>query len=129
VLSSDWEGIALVMEAMASGLPIVSTRCGRVPTLFERGKEGFIVARGDAQGSPQLHGISVTRPRNPSYPWGGQPHDARSKILTYRLWFQAYERLYEKLVNLPRGSKAEPCLAGKVCRTPNLRTNMIRSCM
>src|SRR5258707_12233220 len=48
VLSSDYEGNPLsVMEAMASGLPIVSTAAGGVPDLIENKKEGLVVQRGD----------------------------------------------------------------------------------
>jgi len=51
VLGSDYEGNPLsVLEAMASGLPTVSTAAGGVPNLFENGKEGFLVAPGDLQG-------------------------------------------------------------------------------
>jgi glycosyltransferase involved in cell wall biosynthesis len=51
VLSSDWEGNPLsVMEAMAAGLPIVSTAVGGVPDLFAGGSEGFLVSPGDVRG-------------------------------------------------------------------------------
>jgi glycosyltransferase involved in cell wall biosynthesis len=51
VLSSDWEGNPLsVMEAMAAGLPVVSTSVGGVPELVEPGQHGFLVPPGDSQG-------------------------------------------------------------------------------
>jgi len=47
VLSSDYEGNPLsVIEAMAAGLPIVSTAAGGVPELLQSGKEGFIAQPG-----------------------------------------------------------------------------------
>jgi glycosyltransferase involved in cell wall biosynthesis len=49
VLSSDVEGLPLaVMEAMAAGLPVVATAVGGVPELLTDGREGLIVAPGDA---------------------------------------------------------------------------------
>lgn len=49
-LSSDWEGNPLsVIEAMAAGLPIVSTAVGGVPELLQDGKEGFIVEPGGVE--------------------------------------------------------------------------------
>ena len=50
VLSSNYEGSPLsVIEAMASGLPVICTAAGGVPDLFETGKEGFLVQLGDVK--------------------------------------------------------------------------------
>lgn len=50
VLSSDEEGLGMViLEAMASGVPVISTRCGGPETAVVDGETGFLTPVGDAQ--------------------------------------------------------------------------------
>jgi glycosyltransferase involved in cell wall biosynthesis len=99
VLSSDYEGSPLsVIEAMASGLPIVSTAAGGVPDLFESGREGFIVRPRDVQGlSASMVFLLGNREARQSMGMAAARR-ARENFDVSRM-VQAYERLYENLVH------------------------------
>jgi glycosyltransferase involved in cell wall biosynthesis len=48
--TSDWEGMPIsVLEYMAAGKAVVSTRVGGIPDLLENGREALLVDRGDPQ--------------------------------------------------------------------------------
>jgi glycosyltransferase involved in cell wall biosynthesis len=51
LLTSDHEGTPnVVLEAMASGVPVVGTRVGDVPDLLGNGERGRLAERGDLDG-------------------------------------------------------------------------------
>jgi glycosyltransferase involved in cell wall biosynthesis len=50
VLTSDYEGTPnVILEALASGLPVVSTNVGGVPEIVQHGHTGYLVGTGNIQ--------------------------------------------------------------------------------
>jgi glycosyltransferase involved in cell wall biosynthesis len=98
-LSSDFEGNPLsVMEAMAAGLPIVSTAAGGVPDLFENGKEGLMVQPGDVQGLSRAMAF-LAGDREIRQSLGMAAAQRATANFDVSKMVRAYEELYEELVD------------------------------
>ena len=110
VLSSSFEGNPLsVMEAMAAGLPIVSTAVGGVSDLFQSGKEGLLVPPGDVhelakaimffQGNPRARGLFGL----------AAAKRAREKFDDMAM-VRLYEEMYEQILKHSRPLNSRPSL-------------------
>jgi glycosyltransferase involved in cell wall biosynthesis len=107
VLSSDYEGNPLsVLEAMASGLPIVSTAAGGVPNLLENGKEGFLVPPGDLQGlAKSMNSLLKYRAGRESMGAAAASHARENFDVSHLV--RSYEQVYEDLIPHPARRNAQ----------------------
>jgi len=105
VLSSDWEGTPLsLVEAMASGLPIVSTAAGGVPELIENGEDGFLVQLGDVKGLSDSMTLLLKNPETRGLFGTAAARRARDNF-DVPVMIRAYEDMYENLCGQLWGPK------------------------
>jgi len=97
VLPSEREGLPLaVMEAMAAGLPIVSTAVGGVPEIVEDGHNGLLVDAGDEDGLAQAM-ITLAQDPNRRKAMGRAAVAAAPRFDVSHM-VHSYEALYEELL-------------------------------
>jgi glycosyltransferase involved in cell wall biosynthesis len=107
VLSSDFEGNPLsVMEAMAAGLPIVSTAVGGVPALLESGQQGLLVPPGDSESLSKALMVLLQN-QEARNSWGREAARCAKEKFDVSTMVQAYEEVYEQILDDGRRSKAE----------------------
>jgi glycosyltransferase involved in cell wall biosynthesis len=97
VMASDFEGSPLaVMDAMAAGLPVATTRVGGVPEILDSGKEGIVVAAGDAR---SLADAMLVLTENPEMRrrMGAAGADRASKSLDLPIMAGEYAKIYARL--------------------------------
>ena len=97
VLSSDYEGSPLsVMEYMAAGKPVVSTRVGGVPELVEDGVHGLLVEPRDPDALAAAIGRLLHDPAE-ARRLGEQGRERQQRELSLDAMVRKIEDLYEEL--------------------------------
>ncbi len=98
VLSSLGEGISnTILEAMASGLPVVATRVGGTPELVEEGKTGTMWTPGDVDGlAALLAGYAADPARRQRE--GAAARDRVERTFSWPKAAAAYQAVYESLL-------------------------------
>jgi glycosyltransferase involved in cell wall biosynthesis len=101
-LPSRTEGLPLVLiEAMATGLVVVATEVGGIPTLIEPGVTGFLVGAGDADAlAERLRALAFQR--EVAETCGGRALQVARARCSREAMVEAYMRLYEQIAQISK---------------------------
>lgn len=98
VLPSLWEGMPnVVLEAMASGLPVISTAVDGVSELIQNGEQGVLVATGSPAEIQQALQALYTRPAV-FHKMAENAQNTVKKEFTWDSIAHKYELMYEKIL-------------------------------
>jgi glycosyltransferase involved in cell wall biosynthesis len=117
VLGSAHEGFAnVIVEAMASGLPVVATRVGGAPEVIEEGITGFMVPPRNPELLAERVGRLLADPcLRETMGLAGYVRAARDFSLQSMV--SRYEKLYAEIMALPSPVPATTCTTSTLDRT------------
>ena len=107
-LASNWEGFGLaVVEAMASGLPVVATQVGGLAEIVDEGRTGFLVPRGE---SGLLAEKIILLLKNPSLSlqMGREGRKRVETLFSLDTMMAKLETMYRDLLNQTAGKRGLP---------------------
>ena len=99
VLASIREGVPLsLLEAMACGLPVVSTAVGGIPEVIEDGKNGILVPTGDIPAFREALRRILSSPEEAER-LGARAAKTAAALYDSRIMYEAYKDLYSNLAD------------------------------
>jgi len=98
MLPSLWEGMPnVVLEAMASGLPVISTDVDGVSELIQPGEQGTLVTPGSPREIQEAL-LDLSTRTSVYQKMAGNAQDTVKKEFTWNSIAQKYEQIYEKIL-------------------------------
>jgi len=111
VLPSRYEGFPnVVLEAMASRLPVVASAVGDVPSLVDPGRSGFVVPPGDAEALAGCLSDLLVRPRAERREMGTAARAIVERRYGIERIARAHLDLYHRLAGKLPGDAGNPVL-------------------
>lgn len=92
-----------VMEALASGLPVVATTVGGIPDIVESSRTGILVEQGDVQGLAEAL-VSLLQDSDCRFRMGEAAHEFARMHLDARKTVLRLVGLYRELITASRGN-------------------------
>ncbi len=99
VLTSLWEGLPIaVLEAMASGKPVVVTNTGGISEIVTHARNGFLVARGDVKAMKE-NIITLLKDKNLIYQIGERAKRSLNSEFSIENMIRRTQNLYNELIS------------------------------